>query len=39
MPDLKNQIILINGANRGQGKAIAQHLASLGASRNWCSEL
>ncbi len=31
MPDLINHVILISGANRGQGKAIAQHLASLGA--------
>ncbi|GAB3058415.1 SDR family NAD(P)-dependent oxidoreductase [Virgibacillus ainsalahensis] len=30
MPDLKNHVILITGANRGQGKAIAEHLASLG---------
>ncbi|UOQ50369.1 SDR family oxidoreductase [Gracilibacillus caseinilyticus] len=29
MPNLKNQVILVTGANRGQGKAIAQHLASL----------
>jgi len=31
MPDLTNQIILVTGANRGQGKAIAEHLASSGA--------
>ncbi|MRH41487.1 glucose 1-dehydrogenase [Aquibacillus halophilus] len=31
MPDLKNHVILITGANRGQGQAIAQHLATLGA--------
>jgi 3alpha(or 20beta)-hydroxysteroid dehydrogenase len=30
MADLKNQVILITGANRGQGKVIAEHLASLG---------
>lgn len=32
MPDLKNQIILITGANRGQGRAIAEHLVTLGAT-------
>src|SRR5699024_6724068 len=31
MPDLTNQIILVTGANHGQGKAIAEHLASSGA--------
>ncbi|MGB8001749.1 MAG: glucose 1-dehydrogenase [Anaerobacillus sp.] len=31
MPDLKDRVILITGGNRGQGKAIAKHLASLGA--------
>ncbi|MFC7063428.1 SDR family NAD(P)-dependent oxidoreductase [Halobacillus seohaensis] len=30
MADLKQQVILVTGANRGQGKAIAEHLASLG---------
>ncbi|WP_270181353.1 SDR family NAD(P)-dependent oxidoreductase [Alkalihalobacillus sp. CinArs1] len=32
MPDLKDQIILITGANRGQGRAIAEHLVTLGAT-------
>lgn len=31
MPNLNNHVILVTGANRGQGKAIAQHVASLGA--------
>lgn len=31
MPDLNNQIVLVTGANRGQGRAIAEHLASSGA--------
>lgn len=30
MPNLKDHVILVTGANRGQGKAIAEHLASLG---------
>lgn len=30
MPDLKNHVIFITGASRGQGKAIAEHLALLG---------
>lgn len=38
--NLKDQVIFITGANRGQGKAIAQYLATLDAkvvvgSRNW----
>ncbi|WP_377890064.1 SDR family NAD(P)-dependent oxidoreductase [Alkalihalobacillus sp. R86527] len=32
MPDLKNQVIVITGANRGQGRAIAEHLITLGAT-------
>ncbi|RKL65167.1 oxidoreductase [Salipaludibacillus neizhouensis] len=32
MPCLNNYVILVTGANRGQGKAIAQHLATLGAT-------
>ncbi|KMM39330.1 SDR family NAD(P)-dependent oxidoreductase [Guptibacillus hwajinpoensis] len=31
MPNLKNQVILVTGGNRGQGIAIAEHLAALGA--------
>ena len=31
MSSLNNHVILVTGANRGQGKAIAQHLATLGA--------
>jgi len=31
MPILKNQVVLVTGANRGQGKIISKHLASLGA--------
>lgn len=31
MSKLNNHVILVTGANRGQGKAIAQHLADLGA--------
>ncbi|RIU91359.1 SDR family NAD(P)-dependent oxidoreductase [Oceanobacillus picturae] len=30
MPNLKDLVILVTGANRGQGKAIAEHLADLG---------
>ncbi|MCD5323423.1 MULTISPECIES: SDR family NAD(P)-dependent oxidoreductase [Pontibacillus] len=32
MPDLKKQVIIVTGANRGQGKAIAEHLTSCGAT-------
>lgn len=32
MSCLNNHVILVTGANRGQGKAIAQHLATLGAT-------
>lgn len=32
MPNLKDNVILITGANRGQGKAIAAYLAELGGS-------
>ncbi|QAS51669.1 SDR family NAD(P)-dependent oxidoreductase [Halobacillus litoralis] len=32
MAGLDNKVILITGANRGQGKAIAEHLASSGAN-------
>ncbi|WP_080875304.1 SDR family NAD(P)-dependent oxidoreductase [Oceanobacillus timonensis] len=31
MPNLKDQVVLVTGANRGQGKDIAKHFASLGA--------
>ncbi|RSL31952.1 SDR family oxidoreductase [Salibacterium salarium] len=31
MPDLTKQVVLITGANRGMGRGIAEHLASLGA--------
>lgn len=31
MPDLINKVVLVTGANRGQGKAVARHLASIGA--------
>ncbi|SDI99804.1 SDR family NAD(P)-dependent oxidoreductase [Natribacillus halophilus] len=31
MPNLQDQVILVTGANRGQGKIISKHLASLGA--------
>ncbi|MFD1415125.1 SDR family NAD(P)-dependent oxidoreductase [Oceanobacillus jeddahense] len=31
MPNLKDHVILVTGANRGQGKAIAKHFVSLGA--------
>lgn len=32
MPNLTNNVILVTGANRGQGKAIAEHLTTLGAT-------
>lgn len=31
MPNLTNHVILVTGANRGQEKAIAEHLVTLGA--------
>ncbi|MBB5172423.1 SDR family NAD(P)-dependent oxidoreductase [Texcoconibacillus texcoconensis] len=31
MPDLNGQVVLVTGANRGQGRAIVEHIASLGA--------
>ncbi|MGY0413914.1 SDR family NAD(P)-dependent oxidoreductase [Staphylococcus xylosus] len=31
MPNLKNKVVLITGANRGQGKSITEHLDFLGA--------
>ncbi|MGE7543499.1 SDR family NAD(P)-dependent oxidoreductase [Sporosarcina newyorkensis] len=31
MPDLTGKVVLVTGANRGQGRDIAKHLASLGA--------
>jgi len=30
--DLSNHVILVTGANRGQGRVIAQHLTTLGAT-------
>lgn len=32
MPDLSNSIILVTGANRGQGEAVAEHLLQLGST-------
>ena len=32
MPDLTKKVALITGANRGQGKVIAQHFDALGAN-------